>query len=288
MKLALGTVQFGQHYGIANQDGRVSHREANAILQRAKASGMDTLDTAIAYGDSEVVLGQLGVAQWKIITKLPALPDECRDIGRWVHDQVALSITRLNVETLHGVLLHRPAQLLEHRGPALFAALQALKWKGLTSKIGISIYSPSELDSLFAAYAFDLVQAPLNILDRTLVETSWAQRLRNAGVEVHARSVFLQGLLLMPPSRRPARFSRWVDIWDRWDAWLEHEGLTPVQACLRYVANLSQIDRIVVGIDTVNQLDEVIAALDGRLGSLPQFNNLTDPRLINPASWSQL
>jgi len=288
MKLALGTVQFGMDYGVANVSGRVTAHEASAILHRGQECGIDTLDTAIAYGSSEAVLGQLGVEGWKIISKLPAVPDGCQDVAQWVHDQVQQSLERLGVKQLHGVLLHRPAQLLEHVGLTLYDALQHIKNQGITQKIGVSVYGPDELDALFDIYTLDLVQAPLNILDRALMESGWASRLHVAGVEVHARSVFLQGLLLLPPSERPRKFNRWGDVWRVWDGWLEQEGLTPVEACLRYFADLPQIDRVVVGVDTATQLNQIIEAADGRLVTLPGFQTLQDTRLINPASWNQL
>ncbi len=288
MKLALGTVQFGLDYGVANKSGRVTTQEAGAILQRAQASGLDTLDTAIAYGDSEAVLGQLGIGQWKTITKLPAVPGDCLDVAQWVHEQIGQSMARLGVSQLHGVLLHRPAQLLEKKGPALFGALQTIKAQGNTRKIGVSVYGPTELDALFDAYALDLVQAPMNILDRALVESGWASRLHDAGVEVHTRSAFLQGLLLMPAAQRPAKFNPWANIWHAWDSWLEQEGLTPLQACLRYLMNLPQIDRVVVGVDTSAQLLQIIEAADGQLPTMPEFPDLQDARLTNPASWNQL
>lgn len=288
MKLALGTVQFGLNYGVANVTGRVTTQEASAILRRAQECCMDTLDTAIAYGDSEAVLGQLDVGRWKVITKLPAVPDDCRDVAQWVRNQIKQSMTRLRVAQLYGVLLHRPAELLGHMGPALYAALQSIKFEGMTHKIGVSVYGPTELDALFNAYAFDLVQAPLHILDRSLVESGWAKRLHDKGIEVHTRSTFLQGLLLMPPSQRPAKFNRWADVWNEWDGWLAREGLTPLQACLRYVSNLSDIDRVVIGVDSANQLTQIVEATEGELNDLPEFNTSRDARLINPASWSQL
>lgn len=288
MKLALGTVQFGLNYGVANTSGRVTVQEAGAILQRAQACGLDTLDTAIAYGDSEAVLGQLGIERWNAVTKLPAVPDDCQDVEQWVHEQIEQSMARLGVNQLHGVLLHRPAQLLEKMGPALYGALQSIKAQGNTRKIGVSVYGPKELDALFNSYALDLVQAPLNILDRGLVESGWAGRLHDAGVEVHTRSAFLQGLLLMPVAQRPAKFNPWANVWRAWDGWLKKEDLTPLQACLRYVTNLLQIDRLVVGVDTAAQLQQIIDAADGKLPTLPEFETLQDVRLINPASWNQL
>lgn len=288
MKLALGTVQFGLDYGVANESGRVTAQEAGAILERAQLCGMDTLDTAIAYGDSEAVLGQLDIGQWKTITKLPPVPDDCHDVAQWVYDQIQQSMKRLRVTQLYGVLLHRPAQLLERMGSALYAALQSIKSEGLTRKIGVSVYRPAELDALLGACAIDLVQAPLNLLDRGFVESGWASQLHDAGIEVHTRSAFLQGLLLMPPSQRPTKFNRWADVWNAWDHWLDRESLTPLQACLRYVTNLSMIDRVVVGVDTVKQLDQIVEAGVGEMACLPEFTALQDERLINPASWSLL
>lgn len=288
MKLALGTVQFGLNYGVANTSGQVSSEVARDILQHAHQSGIDTLDTAIAYGESESVLGKIGVQPWKVVTKLPAVPDGCTDVTQWVQAQVEGSLERMGIHSLHGLLLHRPGQLLEGIGAELIAALQSLKANGLASKIGISVYGPAELDALYGRYTFDLVQAPLNILDRSLVDSGWAQRLKNDGVEVHTRSAFLQGLLLMPKEKRHAKFERWQDIWSVWDQWLAEIGLSPLQACLRFANPLDCIDRVVVGVDKLAQLEEIIAAAEGVLPSLPQFKVLQDDRLVNPATWNQL
>lgn len=288
MKLALGTVQFGLNYGVANTSGQVSSEVAGAILQHAYQSGIDILDTAIAYGESESVLGKIGVQPWKVVTKLPAVPDGCTDVTQWVKSQVQASLSRMRMKSLHGLLLHRPGQLLNGIGAELFAALQSLKADGLVGKMGISVYGPAELDALSGRYTFDLVQAPLNILDRSLVDSGWAQRLKKDGVEVHTRSAFLQGLLLMPKEKRHAKFDRWKDIWSEWDQWLAETGLSPLQACLRYANKLDCIDRVVVGVDNVAQFEEIIAAAEGVLPSLPQFKILQDDRLVNPATWNQL
>ncbi len=288
MKLALGTVQFGLNYGVANTSGQVSSEVAVAILQHAHQSGIDTLDTAIAYGESESVIGKIGVQPWKVVTKLPAVPDGCTDVTQWVKAQAQGSLKRLGLNRLHGLLLHRPDQLLEEIGAELYAALQSLKAQGIVGNVGVSVYGPSELDALCGRYAFDLVQAPLNILDRSLVDSGWAQRLKDDGVEVHTRSAFLQGLLLIPKEKRHAKFERWKDIWSVWDQWLAETGLSPLQACLRFANALDCIDRVVVGVDNLAQLEEIIAAAAGKLPSLPQFKILQDDRLVNPATWNQL
>lgn len=189
-RLALGTVQFGLSYGVANQSGLVAHEEVCRIIAAAADAGMRTLDTAIAYGTSESVLGNCGVTGWEIVTKLPAIPESCDDVQSWSLKQIDESLTRLKVDSVHGVLLHRPDQLFGVHGSALLRALQLMQTRGYTKKIGVSIYAPSELNDLIDLGVFELVQAPLNILDRRLVESGWAQRLRKLGVELHARSVF--------------------------------------------------------------------------------------------------
>lgn len=287
MKLALGTVQFGLLYGVANLHGRVSPTETAEIIKKAKSHGMDTLDTAIAYGESESVLGKVGINQWKVITKLPQVPEGV-DIDKWVDEQIKNSLTKLGVSQLDGVLLHRPDQLSNNMGPALYRALKNQKIQGVVKKIGISIYSLAELDPIFDRFEIDLVQAPLNIVDRSLIDSGWSHRLHKAGVEVHTRSALLQGLLLMRTEQRPKKFNRWANVWNVWDRWLERESLTPLQACLRYVNGFSEIDRIVVGVDSVSQLHQIVKAAEGSLKSLPEFEPLRDLRLINPASWASL
>lgn len=288
MKLSIGAAQFGLDYGVTNTSGCVSEEDVRAILNLANRFNVDVIDTAIAYGCSESVLGKMGLCSWKVITKLPALPEGEKNISSWVVGQISDSLQRLNMDKLHGLLLHRPSQLLEKSGAELYSALQLLKSEGLVSKIGISIYETSELNALCGRYVFDLVQAPVNILDRRFVRTGWANRLKNEGVEIHARSVFLQGLLLAKKNNRPLKFNRWSPVWKKWDDWLSVMSLTPLEACLRYVNQLEDIDKFIVGVTSPFELQEILDALKGGLDQLPEFGNLLDDELINPAHWGSL
>ena len=287
-RLALGTAQFGLNYGIANQTGQVSVSDVVTILDGARVAGLDTLDTAIAYGDSEHRLGQIGVKQWQIVSKLPQLPDRLPDVGAWVRASVMGSIERLNVSCLGGLLLHHPADLLGTQGEALYAVMAELKSLGLVRKIGVSIYQPDELNALLERMTFDVVQAPFNILDRRLIDSGWLGRLRDLGVELHVRSVFMQGLLLMPATLRPAKFQRWQPLWNEWDRWLNTHQLTPLEACLRYALSFNEIRRVIVGVDTPRQLKEIIAAAAGELPAVPFGLQSTDVELLNPSNWPHL
>ncbi len=286
-RLVLGTAQFGLPYGIANRTGQIDREQAQAILRLARERGVDTLDTAIAYGSSEAVLGEVGVADWNVITKLPPVPDDADDVGGWVRAQIEGSLQRLRIERLHGVLLHRPSQLLEARGGAFANALAEIKAEGRVRNIGISVYQPNELDSVMPHLACDIVQAPFNLLDRRMIDSGWMQRLQALGCEVHLRSAFLQGLLLMRASERPAQFERWAPLWQRWQAWLQEHNIEPLQACLRFALQASGSARIVVGVDSARHLVQILDAVDGPLPALPDELRTDDPALLNPSLWTR-
>lgn len=288
IRVALGTVQFGLPYGISNQHGQVSRVEAKAMLEMAATAGVDMLDTAIAYGDSENCLGEVGTQGFSLVTKLPAVPESCADVHGWVREQVANSMMRLKVSKIYGLLLHQPAQLTGHHGKQLYHSLCALKEDGLVGRVGISIYSPKELDLLTPKYRFDLVQAPLNLVDRRLYSTGWLKRLKDQCIEVHVRSVFLQGLLLIPPANIPAKFSAWSGIWRAWRDWLASHPASAVETCFAYLNSFPEIDRIVVGADTTAQLKEILS-----VSRTPPFAEFPDLNcdvedLINPARWPHL
>jgi aryl-alcohol dehydrogenase-like predicted oxidoreductase len=287
-RIVLGTVQFGLPYGIANQHGQVSRAEATAMLEAAAAGGVDMLDTAIAYGDSETCLGEVGTQGFNLVTKLPAVPESCADVGGWVRQQVANSMTRLKVGAIYGLLLHQPAQLMGRHGKQLYHSLCTLKEDGLVGRVGISIYSPKELELLTPNFRFDLVQAPLNLVDRRLHLTGWLKKLKDQCIEIHVRSAFLQGLLLIPPANIPAKFSAWSGIWRMWRDWLESHPVSAVETCLAYLNSFPEIDRIVVGADTTAQLKEILSV--SRTPPFAEFPNLNCDAedLINPARWPHL
>ena len=283
MKLALGTVQFGLNYGIANRGGQVPESAVAAILRTARDAGIATLDTAIAYGDSESRLGNAGVTRFDVVSKLPALGEDISDIA----EAVAGSLARLRIPQLYGLLLHRSQDLAGSRGSTVFAALSELKSRGLVNKIGISIYDPAELDAIAPGFSLDLVQAPFNVFDRRLETSGWLDRLKQSGIEVHTRSAFLQGLLLMPAGRRPEQFARWATQWSCWDAWLSETGLSPLEAALGFACGNGNIDRVLVGVDTNAQLVDIIRAATVRVSSAPERLANDDVRLINPAKWNR-
>lgn len=288
MRLALGTVQFGLKYGIANKQGLVSFDEAKKILEYAFPKGIDTLDTAFAYGRSEQILGEIGVQRWQIVSKVPSVPEGCGDVFQWVNDCFNESLQRLKVKNLYGLLLHRPKQLLEPFGNQLYQSLLGLKESGLVQRIGVSIYDPTELDMFWYRYSFDIVQAPFSIFDRRLINTSWLPRLADQGTEVHIRSIFLQGLLLMEQNNRPLKFNQFLSLWSQWDSWLKETGYSPLQACICFALSFQEISKVIIGVDSLSQMKDIIDAIESPLPNIPAELQSTDPNLLNPDRWNFL
>lgn len=287
-RLMLGTAQFALPYGVANAVGIPSRGEVASILSKASADGIVSLDTAISYGECERLLGDAGVSDFDVTTKLPAVPDgvKAEGVSSWVDSQIRGALGRLRVDQIDAVLLHRPTQMVTEVGDALYRALCLQKDLGHVRRIGISIYDPSELDALISRFDLDVVQAPFNILDSRLLNTGWIDRLQNLGVSLHVRSIFLQGLLLMSKSQRPAYFHRWDSLWDRWDAWLQEHDLTALRATLRFALHAPGVEKVVLGVDSRSQLAQIIAvAGEGPLPDGYQSLSTTDVELLNPSLW---
>jgi len=289
VKLAIGTVQFGLNYGIANREGQVDRATAVEILKIAGEHGIDTLDTAIAYGNSEQSLGDIGVQGFKVVTKLSGMGPEIGSVEQWVRKEVTGSMGRLGVSRLYGLLLHRSENLLGSQGKELANTLRSLKDEGFVEKVGVSIYSPEELDRIEGVFQIDLIQAPLNLIDRRLETSGWLDRLKTAGVEVHSRSTFLQGLLLLNRAELPPKFDQWNEIWNVWHSRLESENRSAVQECLGYPMGLENVDKVVVGVDNPAHLAELIA-MSTKRGTQQQwsFMQSENEMLVNPSKWAEL
>ena len=288
-KLTLGTAQFGLNYGIANFKGQISFEESTKIIQLARLKGIESIDTAIAYGDSEKVLGKIGVNNFKIISKLPDIPSEITNIKSWVIQSIKKSLEHLKISKIYGLLLHRSDLLTHNIASELYSVIQELKKLNYISKFGVSIYSPNELERIPSEYTLEIVQAPMNIIDQSLIRTGWLYKLKDLNIEVHVRSLFLQGLLLMTKEKRPKKFGRWDNLWNVWHTWLEENNYTPLQACLGFIRSIKEVDQIVVGVDNCTHLSQILEAYMSDLYyNIPEEMVSIDEDLIHPFRWSNL
>lgn len=287
--LALGTAQFGMNYGIANSSGPNHKNRTNEILDKLGEYGINTLDTAIGYGAAEEVLGKYGVQNYQVISKLPAIPHDTKDIKTWVRKQFMRSLERLNLDAIDGFLIHKSEDLFSSNGPVIFEALHHLKNEGLIKHIGVSIYNPSDLQFITSNYEINLVQAPLNVVDRRLEFSGWLDKLFEMNIIIHTRSVFLQGLLLMEQGAIPPKFLKWKQQFQEWHKYLQLMEIPPLIACLQYPLSHKKIDKVIVGVDSAQQLNMIVDASK----NLPNMLDTTfmisdDKQLINPSNWDSL
>ena len=195
----------------------------------------------------------------------------------------------MRVTRISALLLHRPDQLLESNGVEIWKALQDLKQKNIVKKIGFSVYDCNQLDALWDSFQPNIVQMPYNLLDQRFLISGWMKKMNDAGVEIHVRSIFLQGLLLMSKSDRPEKFNHWKEIWEVFDAWLLEYDITAVEAAISFAMDNPYIDKMVVGVDNVQQLEEILSIiLKRKIVHPPKSLHTSDVRLINPSQWNSL
>lgn len=290
-KLALGTAQFGLKYGITGPDHRIPASEACALLRLAHGAGITMLDTAPAYGDSEAVLGGCladSRDRFEIVTKArpvrrPAFgAAELEPVAR----EFAASLARLRCDSVYGVLVHHAPDLLASGGERLYEMLAEWRSRGQALKIGVSVYTRAEVDAVFERFRLDIVQLPLSVFDQRLAADGTLRALKRMNVEIHARSVFLQGLALIDPAALPAGFDSARPVLTRFRDALAERGLAPLAGALAYVGRLPEIDRIVIGVHSAAQLMECMAAFDAPAMDL-DFSRFacTDDQVLDPRRW---
>lgn len=293
MKLGLGTVQFGMNYGISNQYGKTSVAEIKAILQLAQESGISVIDTAHSYGDSESVLGKLlsNQSNFQIITKTPVYKKERIDSSDANNLKVVFfeSVKNLRQSKLYGLLVHNADNLLMKGGEILFNAMRELKENKLIEKIGVSVYSGDQIDHLLEKYTFDLIQVPINVFDQRLINNGSLVKLKEQGIEIHARSIFLQGLLLMDLESLNPFFDQIKPSLINYKEYLHSQGLTAIEGAISFIKQISEIDCVIIGVNDSEQLKINIKSFNKSYNnfSFEDFKefSLKEPTYLNPSLW---
>ena len=284
-KLALGTVQFGMPYGATNQHGQVSRDEVVRILKLAQVAGLNLLDTASTYGNSEEVLGwalqEAGLtSDFTVVSKVFLRPEH--DLKPQVFGQVEKTLRDLRGASLESLMIHHGHQLPEF-GESLAKILLAAKAEFKIAKLGASFYSPTELVKANEVLNLDVVQVPFNLFNQDFAQTFTP----TLNPEVHVRSVFLQGVLLTPVEKRPSYFHRFANEFSAYDRELKRTGLSPLQLNLAHALATPWIDRTVLGVTSAAELGEIIDTLSTLPPSITGARALAshDPHLTNPANW---
>lgn len=289
-RIGLGTAQFGADYGVSNREGRPSEAEVAAILARAVEIGIGYLDTAASYADAETLVGRHLPSRHRlrIVTKVPRAEDDVitAQYADKVLAAIAGSLDRLQCLRVHGVLVHHARDLAKPGWEYLIEALREAHARGWTSAVGVSVYDAKDLAVVESRFIPDIVQLPFNALDRRLALSGWLARLHESGTEIHARSLFLQGLLLMEPTALPNFFAPMEKTLAKLHAQWATKKLTPLAGCLGCVLHNPNIDAAMVGINRLHELDE-IAAVISELGEMDVFQPpmVVDPLYLDPRRW---
>lgn len=261
-KLALGTAQFGLDYGVTNQCGQVNSGNVKALLSQAMHAGIHILDTAQAYGNAEQVLGDNFPTNhsFQIISKLPAQPDAPFDSARRQEWQNGLenSLKQLNTSHLDALLLHRASDLKGKDGARLLDWLHDVRDQGLTHRIGVSIYTDTELDHL-PLKDLQIIQLPCSLYDQRLIENHTVDHLQQQGVALHARSLYLQGLLVTPSCRWPESIPAPLrQHHQKLEALASERQCSLVDLALGWARQQTWMEAAVVGVTQCSELDALI------------------------------
>lgn len=259
--LVLGTVELGMTYGLDTDIPQPDKDEAFAILDAAYKAGITSFDTAAAYGSAEKVLGEwIAARDVKDAVKIISKGAGRKDIEE--------SLRRLGLQKLDGYLLHSPSGSVNE--------IKEARRTGLVGHIGASVYAPSEIQEWF-----EYVQLPYNALDRRFEKVETAA--------IFARSPFLQGLLLLEPSHIPAHLSAAKPHLEGFIGVAKKFMLSQLEAALLFALHAHSEHRVVFGVKTLPQLQEILNAAHTSLpkGFLEAVRVLPIPELgvINPALW---
>ena len=288
-KLALGTVQFGLSYGISNFEGQTPQTEVNNILNLAYKNSINTLDTSCNYGNAEQAIGNFQDHCFNVITKTPAFDDTITTLeANRIITQFSHSVQTMKHHNISTILLHHGENLTKPHGDLLYQALMQLKQQKLVDNIGVSIYDPAQLAVITQHFDIDVVQLPLNLFDQTILLDGTLTKLANKGIEIHCRSIFLQGLLLMDIARLPNYFSPIKAHLFNFHQYLKKRCISPLTAAYRFAEQIPEISKIICGVNNKQQLQQLIDIDDTPLNliELAEFS-LADKRYTCPVNWPQ-
>ncbi len=290
-RLVLGTAQLGMEYGIANVSGRPSREQAHAIVEQAFDAGINRFDTSQHYGNSEALLGgifsALGRAGQALVDSKLSPQLDARD-GSAVLTAVRRSVTNLGCP-LRTLYLH-DARYLDSWNHGVGEGFEAVLSRGLASSAGVSVYSPERAFQALETPGITSLQIPGNVLDRRFLDRGVLERARELRVRVTIRSVFLQGLLLIPAHRLPRRMEHAKPLVSRFQSMADEAGLPWSAAALAYARQSYPDASILIGVDTAEQLrtntrDFKLETPPGFLDSFKDAFAEVHESIVDPRLW---
>ena len=297
MELCLGTVQFGMDYGIRGQK-KPSLEDAVSWIDYAMQNGINAIDTAKAYGDAEEVVGEflkkksIPREQLFISTKFkPNLLDDVESEGyeRVIEEQIQEQLKTLHTDYIDAYMFHSARYAFDERK---LEAISSLVKRGYARKCGVSVYEPEEAKRCFDSPFVNFIQAPYSIFDHRMKKSGVLDRGNDESCEVHTRSAFIQGLVVMDEEEVPVFLSEARPVIRKINTLCEEINASPVQLALQYVKREIGISHLVFGVDSLEQLKEDIRYFQEdlsedileRMGN--EFNDIK-AEIVMPSLWKK-
>ena len=296
-RLCIGTVQFGMDYGV--QGGtRPAVEDAVRMLDYATQNGVDAIDTAAAYGTAEDVVGEflsrgtLPRDAVQVISKFGTNIFDGASAASYaerLRTAAEASLKRIRSDYLDAYICHVPTATGDQ---AIIEAMAALKESGLVRHVGFSVYDPDQVQACLAADAVDFIQSPFSFLDRRMETSGALAAARAKGVDLHTRSAFVQGLMLMDVAKIPERLAATRPVIRDLEAACAEAGLSRCALALAFVKANPNISHLVFGVDNMAQLKEIVADFDrsvdsDALKSVADRFAAVDPSIFLPNNWKK-
>jgi aryl-alcohol dehydrogenase-like predicted oxidoreductase len=281
-RIALGTAQFGLDYGISNFDGKVSEKEVAAILTLTNEQSVSVVDTASVYGESEAVLGKFLPDTVEVVTKATFSADAVGNVVQNGAVSLSNSLRLLKRKRVFGWLAHDAEKFANDRKNIqqwMVSADQAIANNEVT-KTGVSVYTPEALSKILDNARVDLVQIPLAPIDSRWEST--LERLATLNIEVHVRSIFLQGLLLLEKLPPHQYFQNWLEYFDKW---VEFRGVDAASVCIGATLSDPRISKVIFGVTSASQFSENLKCATRPHATIPERLKMNDQRFLDPSLW---
>jgi glutamate-1-semialdehyde aminotransferase/aryl-alcohol dehydrogenase-like predicted oxidoreductase len=278
-KIILGTAQTDLNYGFNK------NKNLSSLINTIKEKKF-TLDTAPTYKNVEFFFAAFHETKIRINSKLPAIECKLEMFEKNLIEQIKLVFKKVDNRNLDTIFIHDPLLPLDkNRWKIVYKHLTKLKKAGRIKKIGASVYNTYELNRILKVFTPNVVQFPVNIFNQSFLKNDYLKKLKKKNIELHARSIFLQGLLLQKKNTNPKYFKNWELLFNNWYKFLKKSNSSGLEMCLQFIFNQKIIDKYIIGVDNSFQLEEIIKFIKNfkyKQVSVDQFDlddeNLTDPR----------
>ena len=290
MKAVIGTASIGMNYGISNQNNKFSKRNSEKLLSYCIKNKLSYFETSGSYGYAEDLLIKFSNKNnLKIIYKIPPISSETindNDLSK-IYINLNRTIKKFKKNSLKDLFLHSYSDLEKKGSEKLFNLLLNFKKNTQVQNIGVSLYDRNQVDSVLQNYDFDTIQIPFNILDNNFTKTNYLKKIKKRNIKIHARSIFLQGLLLMDPVKINPFFDKIKPNLLSFNRYASKRNISKSSLCFNFVNSIKEIDKLIIGINNISHIDEILKnlKLKKKYYRNINFNKNIDEKYTNPNKW---